>query len=102
MEILLTNPTLTAEEARELGLVNRVVADGTGLHEASTMACELAAGAPRALAETKRLLWSGLGSGMEEQLPDEARTVSALSGTEDAREGLAAVLERRAPDFTAQ
>ena len=33
------------------------------------------------------------------QLAEEARTVSELSGTADAREGLAAVIERRKPDF---
>jgi 2-(1,2-epoxy-1,2-dihydrophenyl)acetyl-CoA isomerase len=36
---------------------------------------------------------------VEAQLPEEARTVSALSGTADSREGLAAVLERRTPHF---
>ena len=35
-----------------------------------------------------------------ERLPEEARTVSELSGSADAREGLAAVLERRAPKFS--
>jgi 2-(1,2-epoxy-1,2-dihydrophenyl)acetyl-CoA isomerase len=34
-----------------------------------------------------------------DQLPAESRTVSELSGTADAREGLAAVIERRAPEF---
>jgi len=37
---------------------------------------------------------------VEAALPDEARTVSELSGTADAREGLAAVIERRPPVFT--
>jgi 2-(1,2-epoxy-1,2-dihydrophenyl)acetyl-CoA isomerase len=37
---------------------------------------------------------------VEAQLPEEARTVSELSGTADAREGLAAVIERRAPHFS--
>ena len=50
----------------------------------------------------KRLVWSGLGARVEAQLPEEARTVSELSGTADAREGLAAVIERRAPLFGAR
>jgi 2-(1,2-epoxy-1,2-dihydrophenyl)acetyl-CoA isomerase len=45
-------------------------------------------------------MWAGLGSRVEGQLPEEARTVSELSGTADAREGLAAVIERRRPRFT--
>jgi 2-(1,2-epoxy-1,2-dihydrophenyl)acetyl-CoA isomerase len=59
----------------------------------------LAAGAPKATAAAKRLLWSGLGLGIDACLPEEARTVSELSGTVDSREGLAAVIERRKPNF---
>jgi 2-(1,2-epoxy-1,2-dihydrophenyl)acetyl-CoA isomerase len=51
------------------------------------------------LAAAKRLLWDGVGRSVESALPDESRTVSELSGTHDAREGLAAVIERRAPHF---
>ena len=50
-------------------------------------------------AQTKRLIWRGLSTSFEQALPDEARTVSELSGTADAREGLAAVIERRDPSF---
>src|SRR5216683_2805295 len=59
-----------------------------------------ARGAPRAIAAAKRLLWTGLGIGVESCLPEEARTVAELSATADAREGLAAVLEKRTPIFT--
>jgi 2-(1,2-epoxy-1,2-dihydrophenyl)acetyl-CoA isomerase len=52
------------------------------------------------MAATKRLVWSGLGGRVEAQLPEEARTVAELSGTADALEGLAAVIERREPRFT--
>jgi 2-(1,2-epoxy-1,2-dihydrophenyl)acetyl-CoA isomerase len=47
----------------------------------------------------KRLMWDGVGRSIEEAFPDESRTVSALSGTEDAREALAAVIEKRTPEF---
>lgn len=100
MEILLLNPTLTAAEAAEIGLITRVVADDALHDEALAVARTLAGGAPRALGAVKRLVWSGLGNRVEAQLPEEARTVSELSGTADAREGLAAVLERRSPRFT--
>lgn len=99
MEILLTNPTLTAADALAAGLITKVVPDETLFDEALALARTLAAGAPGALAATKRLLWTGIGASLEAQLPDEARTVAELSGTADAREGLAAVLERRAPRF---
>jgi 2-(1,2-epoxy-1,2-dihydrophenyl)acetyl-CoA isomerase len=99
MEIALTNPTLSAAEALEIGLVTRVVPDATLVDEGLALARELASGPTLAFAATKRLLWDGLGRSVEESLPDESRTVSELSGTEDSREGLAAVIERRAPRF---
>jgi 2-(1,2-epoxy-1,2-dihydrophenyl)acetyl-CoA isomerase len=99
MEIVLTNPTLSATEAQSLGIVNRVVADAELHGAAMALARELAAGAPQALSQTKRLLWSGIGISVEAGLPEEARTVAELSGTADAREGLAAVIERRTPKF---
>jgi 2-(1,2-epoxy-1,2-dihydrophenyl)acetyl-CoA isomerase len=99
MELVLCNPTLTAEDALALGLVNRVVEDEALLPGTFEVARGLAAGAPLALAAAKRLLWEGIGRGLDEALPDEARTVSELSGTADAREGLAAVIERRRPGF---
>ncbi|PXY33512.1 enoyl-CoA hydratase [Prauserella sp. PE36] len=100
MRIILTNPRLTAKDAYELGLVTEVVPDGELEQRAEELARTLAAGAPRAIAATKRLLWDGVGRSVEDALPDEARTVSELSGSADAREGLAAVLEHRAPVFT--
>jgi 2-(1,2-epoxy-1,2-dihydrophenyl)acetyl-CoA isomerase len=99
MHIVLTNPRLTAKEAFELGIVTEVVPDSELEERALALAAALAAGAPKAIAATKRLMWDGVGRSVEDALPDEARTVAELSGTEDAREGLAAVIERREPRF---
>jgi 2-(1,2-epoxy-1,2-dihydrophenyl)acetyl-CoA isomerase len=99
-DIILNNPMLSAQEARDLGIINRIV-PAADLETASlAWATALAAGAPRAQAAAKRLLWSGVGLGIDACLSEEARTVSELSGTADAREGLAAVIERRKPVFT--
>ncbi|TNC25128.1 enoyl-CoA hydratase/isomerase family protein [Amycolatopsis alkalitolerans] len=100
MRIVLTNPRLTAAEAHELGIVTEVVPDAELAKRALDLARTLAAGAPKAIAATKRLMWDGVGRSIEDALPDEARTVAELSGTADAREGLAAVIERREPTFT--
>jgi 2-(1,2-epoxy-1,2-dihydrophenyl)acetyl-CoA isomerase len=100
MNLVLTNPVLSAEEALDIGLVNQVVPDAELTGAADKLAATLAAGAPLALAASKRLLWDGVGRSVETGLPDEARTVSELSGSADAREGLAAVIERRRPVFT--
>ena len=100
MEILMLNPTLTAAEAKEIGLITRVVADEQLMDEAWSLARQLAAGAPAALANTKRLLWNGIGQGVEAAMPEENHIQALLSGMADAREGLSAVIEKRAPRFT--
>ncbi|MDX6454229.1 MAG: hypothetical protein QOD48_336 [Gaiellaceae bacterium] len=99
MEIALTNRTLSAQEALDIGLITSVVPDGALFDEGLGLASVLAAGPTEALAATKRLIWDGLGASVEARLSEEARTVSELSGTPDAREGLAAVIEKRVPRF---
>jgi 2-(1,2-epoxy-1,2-dihydrophenyl)acetyl-CoA isomerase len=99
-EILMLNPTITAAEARAMGLVTRVVADDALQDEALSLARQLAAGAPAALANTKRLLWNGIGQGVEAAMPEENHAQAVLSGMADALEGLAAVIEKRSPRFT--
>jgi 2-(1,2-epoxy-1,2-dihydrophenyl)acetyl-CoA isomerase len=99
MEIVLTNPTITAPDALEMGLITRVVADEELESAGLSLAADWAAGPTLALSESKRLLWDGLGRSVEDCFPDEARTVSMLSGTEDSLEGLAAVIERRPPVY---
>ena len=99
LEFVLTNPVYTATEALDAGLVTKVVPGERLVEEGEALARELAAGPSLALAATKRLMWDGLGRSVEQALPDESRTVSQLSGTEDAREGLAAVIEKRAPEY---
>jgi 2-(1,2-epoxy-1,2-dihydrophenyl)acetyl-CoA isomerase len=100
MEILMLNPIISAAEALAMGLITRVVLDDQLKDEALALARQLAAGAPAALAGTKRLLWNGLGLGVEACMPEENNTQAQLAGMADAREGLAAVIEKRAPKFT--
>jgi 2-(1,2-epoxy-1,2-dihydrophenyl)acetyl-CoA isomerase len=100
MELVLCDRMLSAAEALDIGLVTRVVSAAELDAEGMALAGRWAAGPTRALAATKRLMWEGLGRGVEACLPDEARTVSELSGTADAREGLAAVTERRPAHYT--
>jgi 2-(1,2-epoxy-1,2-dihydrophenyl)acetyl-CoA isomerase len=99
MEIILTNPTLTAADALSIGLLNRVVPDDALLDEALGLASQLAAGPRDANAAAKRLLWEGIGSPVDARLPAESSTVARLAGTPDVREGLASVAERREPRF---
>ncbi len=98
-EMLLMNPVIDSGEALELGLVSRIVADENLLGEAWAYAEKMARGAPLALASTKRLLWAGVGLGVDAAMPEESRTVAELCKTSDVQEGLAAVIEKRAAEF---
>jgi 2-(1,2-epoxy-1,2-dihydrophenyl)acetyl-CoA isomerase len=95
MDLALTNRELDAHEALALGLVNRIVPDADLEGEALALARELADGPTEALATTKRLLWEGLGSSVEERMAAEVRAVSELGGSAAARDALRAVIERR-------
>ncbi|MET9486505.1 enoyl-CoA hydratase-related protein [Nocardia sp. NPDC006630] len=99
MHILLTNPVLDAAEALDIGLLTQVVPAAELEQEAFAYARQFVDTAPKAIGATKRLVWGGLGATLADRLPEEARTVSELSGTADSREGLAAVIERREPKF---
>jgi 2-(1,2-epoxy-1,2-dihydrophenyl)acetyl-CoA isomerase len=99
-EMLLLNTTVTASEALALGLINRMVPDSELASAAMAYAQELSQGAPCALAATKRLLWTGIGLSVDAAMPEESRTVADLCRTDDVREGLAAVIEKRAARFS--
>lgn len=99
-DMLLMNPVVKASEALQLGLVNQLVADEQLLEVALGYARRMAQGAPRALASTKRLLWSGVGLGVDAAMPEESRTVAQLCRTADVQEGLSAVVQKRPAQFT--
>ncbi len=99
MELYLTDRTLGADEAREWGLVTRVVADADLARVTAETARELAAGPTRAIGMTKRLLREATGDLLSTQLASEARAIAESSRTEDFREGIAAFLAKRAPSF---
>lgn len=98
-EMLLAGRTLDAAEALDFGLINAVVAPEDLEQAAIDYALQFVSAAPRAIGATKRLIWTGIGSSIADRLPEEARVVAELSGTADSLEGLAAVIERRAPVF---
>jgi 2-(1,2-epoxy-1,2-dihydrophenyl)acetyl-CoA isomerase len=98
-EMLLLDRRLTAAEALDWGLVN-VVAKAGELDQAVTDVAEkLARGPTAAFGRIKGLLADADTAGLEAQLDREARAMAASVATEDAREGIAAFLEKRAPNF---
>ena len=99
-ELALTNEPLSAVDAERFGLVARVVPGDVLLAEAHKLATRLAAGAPQALALTKRALDASWDASLEDQLETEAVLQGEAGGTADHAEGIAAFLERRPPRFT--
>jgi len=98
-ELMLTNRVLTAVEAKDLGLIERVVAADALDDEARKLARELAAGPTRAYGVTKRLLLGTFDHGIETQMELETIGIAAMGATDDAKEGIGAFFEKRAPQF---
>ncbi len=101
-ELALMGDPLTAADAERWGLVNRVVPADELAEASRAIAARLAAGAPRAMALTKRALNRSLEAGLEAQLEDEAALQGIAGRTADHREGVAAFLEKRPPRFTGE
>ncbi len=99
MDLVLSGRHLTAAEAHEWGLVNRVVAAEHCLAEALRWAAELAAGPPVALALAKESVLFSLDSTVETGLLHERRLFALLFATEDQKEGMRAFLDKRPPQF---
>lgn len=100
LELALTNRVLTAREAAEWGIVTRVVADSELATEADSLARQLAAGATRAYGAAKRLLHSSFAESLETQMELEAQGIADAARTHDARQGIAAFIAKRKPDFS--
>jgi len=90
---------LRSGEALQAGLVDQVVSDDQLDDCAMQLARRFACGPTLAYGQIKRLFRSAQTVSLEAQLEDEARTIAVISGTEDAREGIAAQLAKRKPDF---
>lgn len=98
-ELMLTNRMLGAEEAQQMGIIDRVVADDDLETEAMAQAKAFAAGPTKAFGATKRLLQDTWTSGLETQMDRETRSISDLTRTADAREGIDAFVNKRKPSF---
>lgn len=99
MEIALLADTIDAEEARHLGLVNRVVPAAALAAETAALSARLAAGPTRAYAGIRRLLRDSWTSGLEGQLAAERDAFCASAGTEDFKEGIEAFFGKRRAEF---
>jgi 2-(1,2-epoxy-1,2-dihydrophenyl)acetyl-CoA isomerase len=98
-ELMLTNRTLTAAEALEMGLVTRVVADDELALQADQIAEKLASGARLSAAYVRKLLLASSGNDLDTQMELECQLIVQCAASADGREGIQAFVEKRKPQF---
>jgi enoyl-CoA hydratase len=99
MEVILTGEPLPAQRAYELGLVNRLVEPGRALEEATRLAEQICAVAPLAVRASRKVV---LASAYEDDETLKKLTTDVfrgILGSEDTKEGLAAFIEKRPPNW---
>ncbi len=102
MEMLLTGETIDATRAREIGLVNRVVAPEALAAEVDALAQRIASRSPTAVATGKQMFYRQLDLGTDDAYALASRVIARDFVGPDGREGLAAFVEKRAPVWPAR
>jgi 2-(1,2-epoxy-1,2-dihydrophenyl)acetyl-CoA isomerase len=99
MGLALLGEKLTAERAESWGLIWKCVPDGDLLQETQTLARHFAGAPTKGLAFTKQALHASACNTLQQQLTLECAMMSELGNSFDYREGVAAFMEKRAPQF---
>ncbi len=99
-EMFMTGDAVSAERARQIGMINRVVPADSLLEATNELAAKLAAGPTGAIGRIKRMLNASFSNGLSEQLALEHECQIESGKAADFKEGVAAFFEKRAPNFT--
>jgi len=100
LDLMVTGRTISPAEARDLGILDRLFpADGLE-EETRKYAVKLAGGATEAIGSIKLAVHGGIERPLDEGLQTERALVEPLFDSEDAKEGLAAFMEKRKPEFS--
>ncbi len=99
-ELIFTGRRLGAQEAFDLGILNRVVADAQLMDAARAMAAQILANAPTSLQQAKRAIDAAANMGLDTGLEFEAEAYQACLASSDRAEALDAIREKRKPRFT--
>jgi 2-(1,2-epoxy-1,2-dihydrophenyl)acetyl-CoA isomerase len=99
LEVMLTNGTISAADAHLFGLVGRLVEDEDLRVSAVALAHAIAAGPVRAMVRTRSLVRKAAVRTLDEQLDDEAQLIAESAADPEGREGVAAFMAKRMPDF---
>ncbi len=98
-DLILTGRQVRANEAARLGLVDRLVPEGTDLEVALDLAAQIAANSPVAVAHARNAIRNGLDVALPAGLDIEDAAWRAAVFSDDRREGVRAFVERRPPSF---
>jgi enoyl-CoA hydratase len=101
-DLLLTGRHIGAAEAQAVGLVGEVVPDGTALDRAREVAATIAANGPVAVQAVLRALRATEGVAERDAMRIDSEIGMAVYASDDAREGPAAFVDKRTPQFTGQ
>jgi enoyl-CoA hydratase len=97
--MILTGAPITADEAQRIGLVNRVVPAADLMSEARKLAAQLARNAPIAMRYIVNAVNRGADMSFADGCQYEATLFGLVASTDDMKEGTAAFLEKRKPQF---
>lgn len=100
MDLTMTNRVLDATTAESWGLLNRVVPDDEVDSAAAALAAELAAGSPYAVGHAKQVIYNGYEHMLEAAGEFEGTFITGAMSRKDGQEGIAAFVEKRAPEWT--
>ena len=100
MELALTGDRLSAERAKELGLVNALAEPGQVLEAAIELAEKITANGPLAVAATKRIIVEARDWNSEEMWAKQTKILAPVFMSNDAKEGAIAFAEKREPKWT--
>ena len=99
-ELLFTGDLITAERANEIGLVNRVVSPNELENEVKMLIASILQNAPGALASAKRLLEELWSTSVQQDVDRALQHHMEARESAEAKEGIAAFLEKRSPNWT--